>query len=77
MKYAINYARFVWFLLWHSTPGHLLQTAVIAPLTGIVLIVVLTQLADFLVALLLGWGVFLLGLSAVRAVALRFGRGVR
>ena len=77
MKSAINYARFVWFLLWRSTPGQILQTAVVAPLTGIVLIVVLTHLADVLVALLLGWGVFLLGLSAVRAVALRWGRGVR
>ncbi len=77
MKSAINYARFVWFLLWRSTPEHLLQTAVVAPLTGIVLIVVLTRLADLLVALLLGWGVFLLALSAIRAVALRFGRGVR
>jgi hypothetical protein len=77
MKYAINYAWFVWFLLWRSTPKHLLQTAVVAPLTGIVLIMVLTHLANFLVALLLGWGVFLLGLSAVRAVALWCGRGVR
>ena len=77
MKYAINYAWFIWFLLWRSTPRHLLQTAVVAPLTGIVLVMVLTRLADFLIALLLGWGVFLLGLSAVRVVALRFGRGVR
>ncbi|MBD2233682.1 hypothetical protein [Phormidium tenue] len=77
MKYAINYTHFIWFLLWRSTPEHLLQTAIIAPLTGIVLIMVLTRLADFLVALLLGWGVFLLVLSAVRAVAVRFGRGVR
>ncbi|MBE9112229.1 hypothetical protein IQ273_22755 [Nodosilinea sp. LEGE 07298] len=77
MKYAINYTRFIWFLLWRSTPEHLLQTAIVAPLTGIVLIMVLTRLADFLVALLLGWGVFLLVLSAVRAVAVRFGRGVR
>ena len=77
MKYAINYARFVWFLLWRSTPRHLLQTAVVAPLTGIVLIVVLTHLADVLVALMLGWGVFLLVLSAVRAMALRCRRGVR
>ncbi|MFQ4136330.1 hypothetical protein PGN35_008405 [Nodosilinea sp. PGN35] len=77
MKSAINYTRFIWFLLWRSTPGQILQTAVVAPLTGIVLIVVLTHLADLLIALLLGWGLFLLGLSAIRVVALWCGRGVR
>jgi hypothetical protein len=61
-------------LFWQQQPALLLQMAVVVPLTGLLLIWGLVWLAPLLTGLLLAYGLFLLVLSACRAIALWSGR---
>lgn len=55
-----------WLSLWRQPPVLLATAAVMVPATGISLIAVVSLLAMPLMALLVGWGVFLALLAAAR-----------
>lgn len=57
-------------LFWRQSPALLLQAAFGVPLTGLVLLWVLVQVAPLLMAFLVAYGLFLLLLSGCRAIAL-------
>ena len=66
MKFAVNYIRLVFALLNHQTPSNLATAAVMVPLTGLVLLWLITRLAGVLSVLLLAWGCLLLGMAVVK-----------
>jgi hypothetical protein len=61
-------------LFWQQPPTLLFQAAFVVPIVGIVFLYVLVQLSTIFYWLLLAYGGFLLGLSALRFVALHMGK---
>lgn len=69
MKFAVNYARLVFALLNHQTPSNLATAAVMVPLTGFVLLLLvrlLNAIAPVLGVAFIAWGCLLLGMAVVK-----------
>jgi|688.fasta_scaffold894666_1 hypothetical protein len=66
MKSGTSLVRLVFATLNQQTPEQLLSAAVVVPLTGVLLLWLVTALAPVLGWLLLAWGLLLLSMSLVK-----------